>query len=137
MHPSNPAVTTTRPHKWLELNALCQALFKILYSDLHIEGETVAGGLDSGSFSSGHVAELFSRESKKDAHPKEKQSCKDEVFGNEFSLTSPFAKTLPGSVVPGLVLKPDQGMATDAFWEKKLSDDRTFLAWLVVPSSLL
>lgn len=102
-----------------------------------MEEEMVAGGLESGSFSSGHVAELFSRESKKEARPKEKQSCNDEVFGNEFSLTSPLAKTVPGNVVPGLVLKPDQGMATDAFREKKLSDDRTFFAWLVVPSSLL
>lgn len=136
MHPSHPAVTTTRPHKWLELNALCQALFKILHSDLDIEGDAFAG-FESGNFSSGHVGEPFNSESKKDARPKEKQSCKDEVFGCEFSLTSPFAKTLPGGSVPGLVLKPHHGIVTDAFWERKLSDDRTFFAWPVVPSSLL
>lgn len=85
-------------------------------------------GLELGSFSSGHVTVPLDRESKKNAHPREKQS---EVFGSEFSLTLPFSKTLVGNI-PGLVLNPHQGMTTDALLEKKLSDDRTCFGLFVV-----
>ena len=74
MHPSQPAVTITWPHKW-ELDIPLQALLKNLYSDLHIVGETtVCVWLESTSVSSGHVAETFGINSDRNPLLKKKQS---------------------------------------------------------------
>lgn len=100
-----------------------------MYSDLHTDGKTVTGLEELGSFSSGHVAEPLVRESTKNVRPREKQS---DALGSEFLLTFLFSKILLLGSVPGFVLKPDQGKATDALLEKKLSDDRTFFGLFVL-----
>lgn len=100
---------------------LWQALFKNLYSDLHIEGET-AIGLESGSFSSGHVAEAFGKDSSKNSRAAEKQSGEEAV-----SFTNLVVSVGDGSG-SAVVFMPHQGIAIDAFWDRKLSQDQISLA---------
>lgn len=62
-----------------------QALFKILYSDLHIAGEIVIG-LELESFSSGQVADPFGKDSNRNPRLREKQSGEDSgIFWSESS----------------------------------------------------
>jgi hypothetical protein len=71
---------------WGELNMPWQALFKILYSDLHTAGEILTGlGLES--FSSGQVADPLGKDSNRNPRLRDKQSGEDRgIFWSEFSL---------------------------------------------------
>lgn len=115
MIPSHPAVTITWPHKW-ELDIPLQALFKNLYSDLPIVGETIVW-LESTSFSSGHVGETFGTNSER--NPRKKQSGEDN--------DDLWIKSSP-SEGDGIDSMPHQGMAIVALWDRKLSEDQIFFA---------
>lgn len=121
MCPSHPAVTITWPHKW-ELDIPLQALFKNLYSDLHILGDTMAW-LESTSVSSGHVGETFGTNSDKNPRLKKKQSGEDR---NDLWLKSSLNDG--DKSVPGIDSMPHQGMAIAALWDRKHSEDQIFFA---------
>lgn len=116
MHPSQPAVTITRPHRLGELKAFCHAFFKNLKSDLHTTGTAAFHFI---SFSSGHVADPLYRASSKWLR----------LTGNEawnfWRSFSSFPSMLPGSA-PSLCFSPHHGIATDECRDRKLSQDHIF-----------
>lgn len=78
----------------------------------------MARGLETGSFSSGQVADPFELASKKYSWPKERED--EDENGNEFVCRWSDFKPAGFSEFP--VLKPGHGMATEASEEKHSKD---------------
>ena len=95
-----------------------------MYSDLRIEGEN---GLESGSFSSGQVAEPLGKDSNKNSRAAEKQSGEDAI-SCPFSNPGRLVVNVGDGHVSVVVFMPHQGIAIVALWDKKLSQDQISFA---------
>lgn len=113
----------TIPHAWAD-EVLLQEDFKKLYSDWWIN-DVFAFELETGSFSSGQVADPFEKDSKTNSWLREKEAGGLSWITWDDPLSNKFNWCLFSIL---LDFKPCQGTATDAF-EQNRSQDVIFLAF--------